>query len=63
MGRYNSKEEDPMLNFPLTLYPSQKKALKMRLKPAEKLGDIRVKEYWQSCYYMKDYRKRDCFHA
>lgn len=30
-----------MLNFRLTLYPSQKKALAMRLEAAERLGDIR----------------------
>jgi transposase len=32
----------PMLDFRLTLYASQKKALKKRLKAAEKMGDIRL---------------------
>src|SRR4030042_1415915 len=42
MGKYILTEEDPMLNFRLTLHSLQKKVLLTRLKVAEQHGNIRM---------------------
>jgi transposase len=42
MGKSTLLKEDPMLNFRLTLYFSQKKALIRKLRSAEQFGNIRL---------------------